>query len=750
MKTTTCRYAVVDGGLLLHRAEEFSVEELDLPSAAINVLKRYGYRKLYPPQVEAIKRGVLEGRSVVVAAPTGAGKTLVALLATIKALSVRNNCKAVYMAPLKSIVYERAREWRAILSELGYTVEISTGDYDVPEPELERAQAILTTYEKLDSLLRHNVKWISNVCLLIIDEVHMVGDRERGPVIEVVIARLRKLLADGLQVIALSATSPNVEELATWLGAEYVKSDWRPVKLREGVAYRHKILWDQGPPSKVPKYVGKLSIDAALEAVYSGGQAIVFAQSRRKVQEYAEYVAQASLVRSILKKEELMELGQLVNARLAGRSEHRELNTLLSRLMMQGVAFHHAGLASYQREVVEEAFRRRLIKLIFATPTLAAGVNLPARRVIVDSMHRFSASRRSERIKVSEYKQMVGRAGRPGLDEVGEAVLVVRSKHEVDLAYTRYVQGSPEPVLSQLASERALRNQLLAVIASTDSTEVSELEEVFSKSLYAVQFGHTHEPILSTLRLLEKLGLVEVQGGWRIRATLLGKRVSQLYIDPITADRMVKFLKTFTGAAIPLDRVLFVITWNPDAVRARPPRYLHEPLELEAEDILESIGFRPYIDVGEADIAIAAEALYTSELLEAWIKGEDEDNILSRFGVDPGDLASIIEAATWLAHSFHQIALLFRHPASSFLGDLVLRVKYGVPSELVDLVKLPQIGRARAKALYEAGIRTLSDVAESDPETLAKIARGLGERQAQMVIEQARKLVRSRSRSSNG
>ena len=724
------------------------VEELALPVEAKRVLLEHGYSELFPPQREAVRAGLLEGRSIVVASPTGSGKSLIALLAALRVLGKPGKgCRVVYAAPLRSLVYERAGEWRSILGKLGRRVAVSTGDYDRVEPWLGEADAVMVTYEKLDSLLRHGAGWLAEVCVLIVDEIHYVGDARRGPVLETVIARLMAM-NDGMQAVALSATISNAGEIAAWLGARLVESGWRPVRLREGVFSNYVVEWSDGEETRVEKRTRNPTLDAALDAVAGGGQALIFVNSRRKAVELAEKLAAAATSNGEVRR--LLDPGGAAEPyveELRGRHEHRELNEKLARLLGMGIGFHHAGLASYQRDVVEKAFRARVLRVLVATPTLAAGVNLPARRVVIDTLYRFRSGRGSEPIKVSEYKQLAGRAGRPGLDPVGEAVIIARTWEQAWEALVGYVKGEPEPIVSKLVSEAALRSQVLAVVSSLGVATVSEVASVFERTLYAVQVGPPFEEVDRITWVLDEYGFVSRVGDVA-EATETGRRVAELYIDPLTGYRMLRGLETLRAERPPIERLLFLALWSPDATRIRPPRGLHLALEMEAEQLLEDLGFKPYEEVGEADIAVAAEALYTADMLLDWVMEKPEDAILAKYGIDPGDLRAVVETTNWLVYSMAQLARITGHPAATYLDKLTVMVKHGVQEELVELVKLPGIGRVRARRLYEAGYRNPGDLAGLSPEQLASLLRGLGEERARQALVEAQRAAAKREAAS--
>ncbi|NOZ88859.1 MAG: DEAD/DEAH box helicase, partial [Crenarchaeota archaeon] len=708
------------------------MEQLELPEPARRVLAEAGYHRLFPPQEAAVRAGLLRGRSLVVSSPTGSGKSLIGLLAALRA--VAGGGRAVYLAPLRSLVYERAREWRRLLGEgLGARVAVATGDYDRVEPWLADADAALLTYEKFDSLLRHGASWLYSVDVLVVDEVHYVGDPGRGPTLEAALARFLARSGASTQIVAMSATVPNAGEIAEWLGAELVVSEWRPVPLREGVLYRGEITWRDAERSSVRRVTGVEALDAALDTVRDGGQAIVFVQSRRRAEELAERLASSRA----LERRELP--GWLYEA--LSLQEHRRLNERLLSLAGRGVAFHHAGLASYQREAIERLFRERLVDVLVATTTLAAGVNLPARRVVVDSLYRFRRGR-SEAIRVSEYKQLAGRAGRPGLDERGEAVIVARGEEQFWNALIHYVNGEPEPVESMLASEKALRSQVLAIVASEGAMYPEELLAVLNRTLYASKRGDLLFHVKRVAGQLEEMGLLRLDGGV-FEATALGRRAAQLYVDPITVHRMYTGLRRVERFDV--HRLLFLALWNSDSVLLRPPRgssYMEE-----AEEELASLGFSDYDNY---DLAVAAQALYTVDMLVDWVSELPEEELLAKYGIEPGDLRAVVEAAEWLVYALREVARLQGHPLAGRIEALRWMVKYGVAEELVELVKLPGIGRVRARILYQSGVRTAEDVARLGPDGLQRLLRGLGRRGAEQASAAAAGAPRASRRGGGG
>jgi len=205
------------------------------------VLEQQGHQELRPCQQKALNQGLLEGKSLLVCTPTGSGKTLVAELAGINAILTRRG-KTVYIVPLKSLASEKHKQLTARYGHL-LRVALSIGDLDSSDPYLAEYDFIITTSEKLDSLIRHGAPWLKDVAVVVIDEIHLLNDPGRGPTLEIVITILRQMLRN-VQLLGLSATIGNPEELAEWLDAGLVLDSWRPVELKKGIYFDGELVFE--------------------------------------------------------------------------------------------------------------------------------------------------------------------------------------------------------------------------------------------------------------------------------------------------------------------------------------------------------------------------------------------------------------------------------------------------------------------------------------------------------------------------
>src|SRR5947208_6808764 len=212
------------------------VADLGLDPRVVEILKGQGIEELYPPQVDAIGPALL-GENLVLAIPTASGKSLVAYLAILA--SVLRKGKALYIVPLRALAAEKYEDLKEF-EPLGIKVGISVGDYDSVDPTLEKFDVIVATSERADSLLRHRTNWLQQLSVVVADEVHLINDADRGPTLEVTLAKLRQVNPRA-QVLALSATIKNSDQLAKWLEAEHIRSEWRPVPLKQGV-YHNRLV----------------------------------------------------------------------------------------------------------------------------------------------------------------------------------------------------------------------------------------------------------------------------------------------------------------------------------------------------------------------------------------------------------------------------------------------------------------------------------------------------------------------------
>jgi len=697
------------------------IESLDLPDEVKQFYLDSGILELYPPQAEAVEKGLLEGRNLLAAIPTASGKTLLAELAMLK--SILNGGKALYIVPLRALASEKFKRFREF-SKLGIRVGISTGDYDLRDEGLGVNDIIVANSEKTDSLLRNETVWMQEISVVVADEVHLIDSPDRGPTLEITLAKLRKM-NPSCQILALSATIGNADELAAWLEAGLVLSEWRPTELREGVFF-NGTFYCKDREKSIEQSTKDEAVNLVLDTLREDGQCLVFENSRKNCMAFAKKASSA--VKKILAAEDKEALAEIADEVL--ENSETDTSAALAACIRSGTAFHHAGLTTPLRELVEDGFRAGKIKLISSTPTLAAGLNLPARRVVIRSYRRYSSEDGMQPIPVIEYKQMAGRAGRPRLDPYGEAVLVAKSYEEFVFLFRNYIEADAEDIWSKLGTENALRTHVLSTISNGFARTKEELMEFLEATFFAFQYSNfglstVVDECLNFLRQEEMLEKTNT-----LISTSFGKLVSKLYIDPLSAARIVKGLKE--AKILTELTLLHLVCSTPDMrllyMRNQDYQDINDYVIAHADEFVRVPSPFNYTEyewfLGEVK---------TSLLLVDWIHEKSENEICLKFGIGEGDIHAIADIAEWLMHVTAQLARLLELKGAKEAAELEKRIHYGASPELMDLLDIRGIGRMRARKLYESGFRSSAELAGADP---VKVAALLGPKIADRIFKQ--------------
>jgi len=703
--------------------------ELNLPKPSLEFLKKQGYTELYPPQEDSIKAGLLDGKSILVSSPTASGKTLIAIIAMINYLS-KNNGKVVYLSPLRALASEKFEEFKKLESlKIGkqIKVQISTGDFESVDQNLAKGDILVLTNEKMDSILRHSPDWIDDIGLVVSDEVHLIGDQNRGPTLEMILTKL-KLLPTKPQIIALSATITNDDELSKWLECKSVTNNWRPVPLSEGVYDGGTVTMGDGKLFEVESTIRGPQVDLGAESVKNGGQSLLFAETRTRSAALATKAA--DVISKYLEEKEKNEL-QKISEKILGNNEHTELIKRLAELVKKGVAFHHAGLNQNCRQTIENEFRNGKIKLLTSTPTLAAGVNLPARRVVISSITRYDVRYGGNKpISVLEYKQLCGRAGRPQYDKFGEAIIVGHSNTAELLDY--YVHGEPEPIESKITEDKALRTHILSLVVTTPGIKSEEIIDFFLQTLGGIQSNKA--TVKFAINIAMKFLLSEnliIKKGDRFVATEFGQKVSKLYLDPLTATYFRDAIESVSKERNHTFGFLHLVTNSEEffpkfSLRNKDHEKISLLLENKASELIEPIS--------EYDCNRSLLALH------AWISESSEIFLSDNFNIESGDMHRLAETADWLIYCLRELAKqLDRAYLLDELLSLRKRISYGIKEELLELVKIKGIGRVRARKLYKNNIKNLKDLRVIPTNELAKIDK-IGPTIAENIKSQLKKV----------
>ncbi len=477
--------------------------------------------------------------------------------------------------------------------------------------------------------------------------------------------------------------------------------------------------------SKIKHVYEHAVLNICLDTLEKKKQALVFVNTKSGAEAEAERIA-VKLKVDDKDKEALDELAGKILGVLDKSTKQCQRLALCAK---KGVAFHHAGLHSQQRELIEDNFRNGNIKIICATPTLAYGVNLPAFRVIVRDLKRFSSPRGMAWIPVLEFLQFCGRAGRPDFnDEYGEAICLAETNGEKEKIIRTYIQGEPEEILSKLAVEPVLRTYVLSLIATDYASSKKSLMDFFKKTFYAHQFGNVKEieaiitRILKLLQEWEMITIKEDDKNIELEATLLGQRVSQLYLDPYTVHYLItcmrraesKILKDFSF----LQMVSYTLELRP-LLNVKVSEYddIEEKNNMFSSSILS---LEP--SMFEPEYEEYLKSIKTALFFYDWINEVDEEALLEKYNIRPGEIRVKLSLADWLLYSCVEISKLIKlHGLIKEFEKVRMRLTYGAKEELLPLLRLRNIGRIRARKLFNNKIKGIEDVKKADLPLLTQL-----------------------------
>ncbi|WP_247730564.1 DEAD/DEAH box helicase [Halovivax limisalsi] len=673
-------------------------------------------------QREALPALLERDENVVASAPTASGKTALAELAICKALDAGGT--ALFVAPLRALTNEKEADWDRF-EELDYSVYVVTGERDLNPRRARRADILVMTPEKLDSATRkhdsNRYDFVTDVDCCVIDEVHLLDADGRGSVLEVTISRLRRLCDP--RIVALSATMPNVEDVAAWLDAPDACTfdfgdDYRPVDLHADVkTYTH------GDNAFADKYRRLYrALDLAEPHLREDGQALVFVSSRQDTVQAAKKARDEIAERDI-------PMGARGEYDFHTRAKELE-NDTLRKSVLDGVAFHHAGLSKHDKDRVEAWFKEGLIELLFSTTTLAWGVNLPARCVIIRDTKYHDPLEGEVDMSPLDVLQMLGRAGRPGYDDVGYG-WVVCDGADAD-RYRRLLREGTE-IESQLAE--SLDTHLNAEIAMGNVASEADVFDWLETTFYYERgqrrptkyaFEDLETRVRDTLATLDADGFIERErdsgdaSAGAIEPTALGRLTSRYYLDLDTARGFADCCDR--AAAGDLDEAaIFEAVATASAFESVTARQA----EREAIDAVlagQSVGERIETSGGRKVLAI----------LRAEARGTTPADLRS-------DAWAITRNALRLLAALRAFLDRFASGHDANLARrLEARVENGVDDEAVGLTAIDGVGPGRASKLARSDIHTPGAVRAAGVSGL--VDAGLEEGIAERVIEAARSL----------
>ncbi|XP_012302431.2 helicase POLQ-like isoform X2 [Aotus nancymaae] len=709
-----------------------------------------GIEKLYEWQHTCLTlKSVQERKNLIYSLPTSGGKTLVAEILMLQELLCSRK-DVLMILPYVAIVQEKISGLSSFGIELGFFVEEYAGSKGrfPPTKRREKKSLYIATIEKGHSLVNSLIETgrIDSLGLVVVDELHMIGEGSRGAILEMTLAKIL-YTSKTTQIIGMSATLNNVEDLQKFLQAEYYTSQFRPVELKEYLKINDTIYEIDSKAEngmtfsrflnyKYSDTLKKMDPDhlvALVTEVIPNYSCLVFCPSKKNCENVAEMICKF-LSKEYLKHKEKEKCEVIKNLKNIGNGN---LCPVLKRTIPFGVAYHHSGLTSDERKLLEEAYSTGVLCLFTCTSTLAAGVNLPARRVILRAPYVAM-----EFLKRNQYKQMIGRAGRAGIDTIGESILILQEKDKQQVL--ELITRPLENCYSHLVQEftKGIQTLFLSLIGLKIAANLDDIYHFMNGTFFGVQQKillkekSLWEITVESLRYLTEKGLLqkdtiykseeEVQHNFHI--TKLGRASFKGTIDLAYCDILYRDLKKGLEGLV-LENLLHLI-------------YLTTPYDLVSQCNPDwMIYFRQKVD---KDVV---NRLYLSFVLYSLLKETNIWTVSEKFNMPRGYVQNLLSGAA----SFSSCVLHFCEELEEFwvyralLVELTKKLTYCVKAELIPLMEVTGVLEGRAKQLYSAGYKSLMHLANANPEVLTRTIDHLSRRQAKQIVSSAKMLLNEKA-----
>lgn len=772
----------------LTELEKCELSHWGLPEMVLMRYRQKGISSMFPWQSQCLTVGsVLEGGNLVYSAPTSAGKTLVAELLLIKRV-LESRKKGIIILPFVSLAREKMFALQALLQDLPIRVMGFMGSQS-PPGGLKRADLAICTIEKANGLINRALEdgSLSDIGCVVVDELHLLGDPSRGYLLELLLTKIRYMSFKepncDIQIIGMSATLPNLDLLALWLDADLFKTDFRPVPLTETIKVGNRIFSNHfefvrglKPPVHIENDSDHL-VYLCLETILGGHSVLVFCPTKNWCETLADTVAKAffqlgrpnpsdmnldtqeirAKIQSEIKGKELQEVMEQLKRSPAG------LDPVLAKAISFGVAYHHAGLTFDERDIIEGSFKRGALRVLIATSTLSSGVNLPARRVIVRSPFTF----KNQLIDTLSYKQMIGRAGRKGVDTEGESILFCRENEKDKVV--ELVSAPLQPVRSCLVDEQsgetiatALKRALLEVVASGVATTPEEVEKYASCTMLAASIANpdsskpcpsTETSISGCIQFLEENEFIRLQSSGPEAGNPKGSNDTRYVPTQLGLACLASSLSPDEGLKVFVElaqaRKCFVLENELHILYQVVPLYaavswpnldwmnflsLWEGLSPDMKRVGELIGVEERFlvramrgtlnqnSMKQAKQMAIHQRFYTALALHDLVNEIPLKVVSQRYGSSKGMLQSLQQAAS----TFAGMVTAFCHKLGWFNLELLIgqfqdRLQFGIHRDLIDLCRLNTLNGQRARILHNAKVETVAILANSSPNEIETI-----------------------------
>ncbi|XP_067440675.1 DNA polymerase theta [Thunnus thynnus] len=756
-------------------AEKLLLSSWGLPKPVLERYQKHRVTHMFEWQAQCLTVGqVLQGGNLVYSAPTSAGKTLVSELLMLKRV-LETKRKALFILPFVSVAKEKMHYLQNVFEEAGVRVEGYMGSTSAAGGFMALDVAVCTI-EKANSLINRLIEEDSMGLLgmVVVDELHMVGDSGRGYLLELLLTKIRYIaqkrnasgsLSEGVQIIGMSATLPNLSLLASWLGAELYQTDYRPVPLQEhlkvgcSIYDRSLSVVRQFTPALHIKGDDDHIVSLCYETVRDGHSVLLFCPSKNWCEKLADSIArefynlrhtdcqgEAEPQPVCLDQEGLVDVIAQLRRTPAG------LDPILQRTVPWGVAFHHAGLTFDERDVLEGAFRHGMVRVLAATSTLSSGVNLPARRVIIRT-----PTFNGHLLDPLTYKQMAGRAGRKGVDTTGESVLLCKeAERQKGISL---LKGALRPISSCLVKREgegvttSMLRAILEIIVGGVASTPQDVKLYASCSLLATSMKCSSkeesneetstgaiEACVEWLMENEFISIQKEGQEERYCPTQLGAATLSSSLSPPEALGIFADLqRAMKGFVLENDlHILYLITplyaeWT--TIDWYQFFCLWEQLSSSMKRVAELVGIQEgYLARSVRSNLVAKtekqhrqmaihKRFFTTLVLQDLVNEVPLGTVASKYNCNRGQLQSLQQSASTYAGMVTVFCKrLGWHNMELLLSQYQTRLSFGVQRELVDLVRVSLLNATRARALYAQGLCTVAELARA---TVADVEKAL-------------------------
>ncbi|CAB3380716.1 Hypothetical predicted protein [Cloeon dipterum] len=724
--------------------ERVCLADWDLPPSVVKAYRERGINEMFSWQAECLALpGVwTQTRDLVLAAPTSGGKSLIAELLSART-AIRKGKKAVIVLPFKALVAEKTNYLKTLFVRTGLKVVSYTGSSSMLCPFSMVDIAVCVT-EKANALINQLVSEdsVASLGLVVADELHTLADSSRGYILEMLLSKIKFLKnsrgAD-LQVVGMSATMGNLDEVASWLSAVKYRTDFRPVLLQQRILMNGSIL--DSKFEKVEEYKRVIDakddpenvIDLTVKSVLDGQSVLIFCMTKAHCEALSVKIAKEII--KVGRGKFGQEMAQKIQEHIT-ETAALEMRSLIDTCMPSselrtcvcfGVAFHHAGLSDDERSVIEDGFRSGRLRILVATSTLCSGVNLPASVVIV---------RMGNRLDKQMYLQMIGRAGRTGVTTTGTSFLTVSSSllalakklTSEDVAHVTPSLGSNlmRAVLEAVSiGLTRTHQQIISFVNSTfygfckTGSIDAELEEVI-EDLATAHYLRRNEELTEATRL----GSACVAAGARPQdAKMLYEELEQAQ-KSFALDTELHLCYITTP--------LYSSDWGSFDWLSWMKMYSSLPAEYLR--VANLVGVKEnFIGVmmAKSSNVINQQALSSMEKHQRFfkalammdlIKENSIADIAAKFGTSKGAMQSLQQSAAMQAGRVKAFCQQLGWTLMAVLmKSLQQRLQFGVLPELCDLMRVELLNGQQARAFYQAGIESVADLARSSVEIIERI-----------------------------